>query len=267
MTVVAIENHPRRPRTAMLLSIVSPGLGEIYCGRFEAGIILFFCSMALCSLVPAAMLLPGRLRYLGVMAAIICVALWVYSSFSAARSAKRIGRNYVLKDYNRASVYILFSLMIIPIALGLGIFVRSTILAPYYVASDSMSPTFHRGQRILVSKLVYQERPIQRGDVVAFINPNRRSETDLKRVVALPGDRVEIIGSEFYVNNRPIAALDKHLPPMTVPNGFCFVLADHQGSARDSIEYGPVPLSDVIGQVEWIYWPSWQRVADEPRKD
>jgi signal peptidase I len=130
-----------------------------------------------------------------------------------------------------------------------------------------MSPTFHRGQRILVSKLIYQERPIQRGDVVAFINPNRRSETDLKRVVALPGDRVEIISREFYVNNRPIAALDKRLQPMTVPNGFCFVLADHQGSAMDSIEFGPVPLSDVIGQVEWIYWPSWQRVADEPRKD
>jgi signal peptidase I len=266
MNITATEYHPRHARTAMLLSMISPGLGEIYCGRFEAGIILFFCSMALCSLIPAALLLPGSLRCLGVVAAFTCVVLWIYSSFSAARSAKQIGPNYILKDYNRASVYILFSLMIVPIAIGLGIFVRSTILTPYYVASDAMSPALYLDQRVLVSKRIYQERPIDRGDIVALINPNRRSETNLRRVVALPGDHVEIVNGQFCVNGHSAAMLAKQLLPMTVPNGFCFVLADHQGLAMDSIEYGPVPLSDVIGQVEWIYWPSWQKVAQETRK-
>ncbi|HWB53641.1 MAG TPA: signal peptidase I, partial [Tepidisphaeraceae bacterium] len=195
--------RPRRPNVARILSWISPGLGQIYCGRFEAGLIIFMVTMSMLSLAPASLLLPGHLCQVGWFVLIACLALWWYAGFDAARTARKLSEHYLLKDYNRASVYILFSLMALPVALGLAIFVRSTMLAPYYVASDSMVPTIQKGQRILVSKLIYRDEPMDRGDIVVFLNPNRRYETDVKRLIALPDDRVEIRNGNLLVNGKP----------------------------------------------------------------
>lgn len=256
-----ISIHPRRPNLARILSWISPGLGHIYCGRFEAGLIFFIVIMSLFSLAPATLLLPGNLCQVGWIILIACLGLWWYASFDAARTAKKISPAYALKDYNRPSVYALFSFMALPIALGLAIFVRTTMLAAYYVPTDSMSPAIQKGERILVSKLIYREQPIRRGDIIVFLNPNRRYETNVKRVVALPGDHIEVSNGSICVNGAPVASYSKTFPATVVPNGACFVLAENPNLFEDSIQYGPVPLADIIGKVQWVYWPHWRRLS------
>ena len=60
------------------------------------------------------------------------------------------------------------------------------------MAGNGIAQTIQVGERVLVNKLAYRSEPIRRGDIVAIINPNNRAQKNIKRVVALPGDRVEL---------------------------------------------------------------------------
>jgi signal peptidase I len=131
---------------------------------------------------------------------------------------------------------------------------------------------------------------------VALINPDKRSQHNIKRVVALPGERVEVRQGELILNGRrlgytsapaqragafPGAVSWEHgvgrdhlialpttqeaaatdLPETTVPKGHCLVLNDNRGNTYDSRQYGPVPLADIIGRAEYVYWPRWARLS------
>ena len=143
------------------------------------------------------------------------------------------------------------------------------------VPSPSMQPTLFDGDRIVVNKLSYRLHEVNRGDVVVF----RRSDPDLeginnliKRVVALPGETVEVLDGKVYVNGdmliEPYLALATRnstggfpmLPPgcigdrdsinrCTVPNDHVFVMGDNRRNSKDSRFFGPVAESELVGRV------------------
>jgi signal peptidase I len=155
------------------------------------------------------------------------------------------------------------------------------------------------GDRVLVNKTTYQRRFVRRGDEVVFRVPSEPGRNWVKRVVALPGDTVEVKDNEVFVNGKqlgrepaPRASLGaaaqevkgelfeetnagrryrilftadtKPLPdyPMAkVPDGMCFVLGDNRNNSRDSRTIGFVALGDVLGDVQYRYWPAatWTR--------
>src|SRR3989338_7251273 len=76
------------------------------------------------------------------------------------------------------------------------------IMAPNQVKGASMEPTFNSGEYILTSKITYKFRKPHRGDVVVFKSPKNPDIDYIKRIIGVPGDKIEIKNSEVYVNNR-----------------------------------------------------------------
>jgi signal peptidase I len=132
------------------------------------------------------------------------------------------------------------------------------------VYGQSMEPNLHTDQRLVVEKLSYNHwlhlRGPHRGDVVVFrISPN--SDLLIKRVVGLPGDRVEIRGGRVFINGELLDEPYLSQPtygdygPMDVPPLHLFVLGDNRGFSNDSRAFGPLPLDSVIGRAWFSYWP------------
>jgi signal peptidase I len=132
------------------------------------------------------------------------------------------------------------------------------------VYGQSMEPNLHTDQRLVVEKISYNRwwpvRSPQRGDVVVFrVDPN--ADLLIKRVIGLPGDRVEIRAGQVLINgelfNEPYISLPTFgdYGPVDVPPLYIFVLGDNRGFSNDSRAFGPLPLDNVIGRAWFSYWP------------
>jgi signal peptidase I len=165
------------------------------------------------------------------------------------------------------------------IALVIALFVRSFVVQAFKIPSGSMEPTLLVGDHILVNKFIYGIRiPVigtkilpfakpQRGDVIVFIFPKDRSKDFIKRVIGLPGEKVQIRERKIYINDRLIAdpwgffqswemPTSDNYGPTEVPPGHLFVMGDNRENSEDSRYWGFVPLDDVLGKAFIMYW-SW----------
>jgi signal peptidase I len=151
------------------------------------------------------------------------------------------------------------------VAFAVAMIFQATVAKPYKIPSGSMLPTIQLGDRILANRVVYRYKDIQRGDVVVFQPPSEHAGGDpgvpfVKRVVGLPGDTVEVRNGRTLVNGEVFEVSDAVTPtytqrPETVPDGQLFVLGDNRNESSDSHIWGYVPIENVIGRVELIYWP------------
>jgi signal peptidase I len=142
-------------------------------------------------------------------------------------------------------------------------FLIAFVAQAFRVQGTSMEPLLLDGERIVVNKFVYRFRPIDRGDVVVFWYPRDPSVSFVKRVVALPGDRVEIRDGQLVVNGA--VAKEPYLPasfrdndnhaPTEVRKGYYFVLGDHRRSSNDSRSWGEVPEKYIYGRAVFRFWP------------
>ena len=132
---------------------------------------------------------------------------------------------------------------------------------PFTVRSSSMAPTLHTGDQILAERLTPRFGHLERGDLVVFRAPATRALL-VKRVVALPGDRVGLADGRLVVNGhrRPEAYVDLasvdgvYFGPEVVPAGSVFVMGDDRADSVDSRDFGPVALDRVLGRVLWRLW-------------
>jgi signal peptidase I len=140
--------------------------------------------------------------------------------------------------------------------------VRATVVEPVRVSSASMEPTLFPKDLLLLEKLSTSAHP---GDMVAFDDP--QGTFTVKRVVALPGDKVEIQDADLYINDRRVpepyvdhARIDGlFFGPVTVPAGSVFLLGDNRGRSVDSRIYGAIPTSHLRGRVVTRLWPRSHR--------
>ncbi|WP_139492047.1 signal peptidase I [Brevibacillus dissolubilis] len=147
--------------------------------------------------------------------------------------------------------------------------IYSFLGAPYAVHGESMMATLHNNERVVVNKAIYHLQQPDRGDIVVFhATP---TEDYIKRVIGLEGDRVEVVDDVLYINGEAVdepylaekrkEAADMGLPltenvaPVTVPPGHVFVMGDNRRNSRDSRELGPIPLEQLVGRTELVYWP------------
>lgn len=143
------------------------------------------------------------------------------------------------------------------------------ILQPNQVRGASMEPTFNSGDYIFTSKVTYKMRSPQRGDVIVFNSPKNADIEYIKRIIGLPGDKIVIKEGAVSVNNtvlnEPYIAARTPLwengfikegVEFTVPKEHLFVMGDNRPRSSDSREFGPIPISSVIGQVFYRYFPS-----------
>ena len=146
---------------------------------------------------------------------------------------------------------------------------RLWVVEPRWIPSGSMLPTLQLQDRILVEKVrPLLHRPLRPGTVVVFHPPAALvaagydpSAALIKRVVALPGDRVEVRGGALLRNGHPVdpdwspEAMDYALPPIDLGEGQLLVLGDNRNASLDSHVWGPLPSEAIIGTAVWRYWP------------
>jgi signal peptidase I len=142
-------------------------------------------------------------------------------------------------------------------------FLITFVAQAFRVQGTSMEPQLVDGERIVVNKFVYRFRAIERGDVVVFWFPRDPSVSFIKRVLALPGDTVEIRRGRVIINGVPVdegylpeAFRDSdNYPPTEIGKGFYFVLGDHRRSSNDSRSWGEVPERYIYGRAVFRFWP------------
>jgi len=135
---------------------------------------------------------------------------------------------------------------------------------PVRVEGTSMLPRLEDRDRLFINKFVYHISSIERGDVVVFHYPRDPEKSYIKRVVALPGDRLRIDHGLVWLNGKPQP--ENYVPDeyrdnrsfdeTVVPEGYYFMMGDHRSISSDSREFGPVERSLIYGKAVFIYWPA-----------
>jgi len=136
---------------------------------------------------------------------------------------------------------------------------------PVRVEGTSMMPSLVDQERIFINKFAYRFgiSDINRGDTVVFWFPGDPSKSFIKRVIGVPGDKVEVTDGKVSVNQTmldepyvPEAYRDHVSTPLrVVPQGEYFVLGDHRSSSNDSRMWGTVPRHYIYGKAAFVYWP------------
>ena len=129
------------------------------------------------------------------------------------------------------------------------------------VYGHSMEPNLHTDQRLVVEKVSYRLHSPHRGDVVVLRLPERGPELLIKRVIALPGETIDIQGGSVYIDGQPLdepylkRKTAGTFPLTTVPDGHVFVMGDNRGASNDSRVFGAIPLDRIVGRAWISYWP------------
>jgi signal peptidase I len=135
---------------------------------------------------------------------------------------------------------------------------------PVRVEGTSMLPRLVDSDRLFVNKFVYHISSIERGDVVVFHYPRNPEQSYIKRVIALPGDRLRIDHGVVWLNGKP--QIEGYVPEeyqdndsmaeIVVPEGNYFMMGDHRCISWDSRKFGPVERSLIYGKAVFVYWPT-----------
>lgn len=195
------------------------------------------------------------------------------------QTKKNIKKKSTFREYFEAII----------IAVILALFIRTFVVQAFKIPSGSMEPTLRIGDHLLVNKFIYGVKipflrktliPVgnpEREDVIVFIYPVDRSKDFIKRVIGLPGEKVEINGRKIFINGKPIEdpfgyysagrdtekalAAEGRFSSIIVPKGQYFVMGDNRDHSYDSRFWGTVPSKLIKGKAFIIYWswPHWKR--------
>jgi signal peptidase I len=135
---------------------------------------------------------------------------------------------------------------------------------PVRVEGTSMLPRLEDRDRLFINKFVYHFEAIHRGDVVVFHYPRDPEKSYIKRVIALPGDRLRIDRGDVYLNGKRLPELyvpeeyrdTKSMAEMVIPEEEYFMMGDHRSISSDSREFGPVDRDLIYGKAVFVYWPT-----------
>lgn len=176
--------------------------------------------------------------------------------------------------------------LLIIAALAIAVIIKTFFFQAFWIPSSSMEDTLQINDRVMVNKLAYRFSDLQRGHVVVFDDPRadeapqeslpeaaRRSITEaiglsvprtefIKRVIGLPGERLEIIDNQVLIDGRPIdepyvkaGSVMPDFGPVVVPEREMFVMGDNRNSSQDSRYFGSVSTDTVVGRAFVIMWP------------
>ncbi len=131
------------------------------------------------------------------------------------------------------------------------------IIKIFVIDGTSMEPTLHANERAMVDKRAYVSTNPNRGDVIGFYDPNEPDKGYIKRVVAVGGDEVELVDRAIKINGEEISenSFDDNEQKIVIQEGYFYVLGDNRNHSYDSRKFGAVPLSNIIGRVNYVVWP------------
>jgi len=275
-----METKIRRPWLAGLLAILNPAVGYAYVGKLQKGIII---SLLLLFLYPAlAIFLIVKITKIALLCLVAIPIIIIFIFFTDCyKTAKEYNISYELKSYNKwwvyLSLYIFFGIILTSLPQT---YTRNNLIQAFKIPAGSMLPTLEIGDHLLVDKSIYKNTPIQRGDIIVFPMPKKPEIDYIKRVIALPGDTIEIVNKEVFINGKQQDhSYSIHLDtrvlvkgtsprdnfgPIKIPDGNVFVMGDNRDNSYDSRFYGFISTQTVKGKFVQIYW-SWDRKTSSVR--
>jgi signal peptidase I len=149
------------------------------------------------------------------------------------------------------------------IAVVASVFMILFLYQPVRVEGTSMLPRLEDHDRLFINKFVYHFSAIQHGDVVVFRYPRDPEKSYIKRVIAIPGDRLRIDGGDVILNGRRLQEPyvpdeyrdSRSMPEIVIPPDYYYMMGDHRSISSDSREFGPVERELIYGKASFVYWP------------
>lgn len=178
--------------------------------------------------------------------------------------------------------------ILIVIALVVAVLIKTFFVQAFFIPSGSMIPTLEVDDRVMVNKLSYSFGDPDRGDIVVFDSPFAAAGDDepfisaawraikeslgiqtalvpddlIKRVMALPGETIEIRNNEVFIDGTKLdepylspGVIMQDFGPQTIPDGMVFVMGDNRGSSHDSRKFGAIPVETIVGRAFVLLWP------------
>jgi signal peptidase I len=268
---VPAKSRSARLFWAMLLSLFTAGLGQVYLGRFRAGILLVGFDVGLDLVGIVLMHRPPSGRGLALMGLVlVCVTvLRIGALVMVARGGAPTGS--LRKTAFWQNAWLIFVLVVV-CNRGAG-FLLPQDMRSFTIPSGSMIPTLQIGDDVFADT---SPGSVSRGDVVFFTAPSDPATIYVKRVIALAGDHVRMQGGQVILNGQALprgATTETNLEgrsyqvnpapgpfdttgEITVPDGAMFVLGDNRANSLDSRapSVGAVPVANIIGHGGIIYW-------------
>ena len=160
------------------------------------------------------------------------------------------------------------NIRLVAIALVLALLIRIFVAEPRYIPSNSMLPTLHIGDRLVVEKVSYLFQSPQKGDIVVFEPPEhlqslgyRKDQVFIKRIIGKPGQIVSVNNGKVYINEQPLSEdyiaepPAYQLVPVQIPQNEFFVMGDNRNDSNDSHVWGFLPKQNIIGRAVFRFFP------------
>lgn len=156
-----------------------------------------------------------------------------------------------------AGVYLIGTACSILLAVMISVLVVQSFIIPPKVVS--MEPSILPGDMVFVNKYIYRFKDPQRGELAVFLAPVEGSNSHVKRLIALPGEQIEIRGGVILIDGKPMEPAivrvgSTELAPLTVPAGSYYVMGENLAHSYDSRHYGAIPRDKFLGRLELVIW-------------
>ncbi|MDO8668561.1 MAG: signal peptidase I [bacterium] len=166
--------------------------------------------------------------------------------------------------------YVFELVKVVVISLAIIIPIRYYLIQPFYVKGASMEPNFYDKEYLIIDEISYRFHEPARGDIVVFRYPRNPEEFFIKRVIGLPGEKIQVRDGSVYIYNGShkdgFKLEEKYLPANLMTYGLndeittlsqseYFVLGDNRNSSKDSRSFGAVDKKFVTGRVLFRGWP------------
>ena len=209
------QHVPKEPMTALMLSLILPGLGQVYSHKFKRGVLLLSGWLFFVCLIAAYVLIPGTsVNIYTYFLFAVPVLMLIYICSDAVRSVKEYNAAHFLrreesfiKSAVLSLIFVIFVFVLNP-ALWTGFLISKIagryISYNYSVTGYSMFPSLIAGDMLLVNKLLYKNTQPQRGDVVLIRNPKNKNKILAVRIAGLPDETIEINDGHILINGNRV---------------------------------------------------------------
>lgn len=253
------EVKDRNPLAAGLLSLLMPGLGQLYNGQPRKGLFLFLSSFPLLFL--SVSLFD---TFSGLLTAITAMLGYLALCVGDAAFVARKRRHYNLRRYNRGWLYALLILVNAGAGAALDMYLSASLYESFYVPSESMEPTLVAGDRFM-GRVLGNGEAVRRGAVAVFHPPGQDGVYYVKRVVGVPGDVVDMKGGVVCINGARMKSgpsalaggegtVIRDLKAYRLGPDEYWVMGDNREHSFDSRFFGPVKRGRIGYGGLYLFW-------------